>query len=160
MLETTKKQIMKRVNRASILVLWLAVIAAFPAIVLADESWTSNVGDIIYEEDIGNTAVFLLAKPTYSTWKTRFFIFNLVPDVSGNRGTYTGYWTDNSKRGICEASLTDSMGTQTRSWGRFTITFEKPKGEKKSNEFAPWNWTGYTGSCFGEPNQKITAIGN
>ena len=159
MLETTKKQIMKRVNRVSILVLWLSVIAAFPAIVLADEGWTSNIGDIIYEDNVANTAVFLLARPTY---KMRFFIFNLAPDVDAgrNRGTYKGYWTDSSKRGVCEASLTDSMGTATRSWGRFTITFEKPKGQKKSNEYVPWNWTGYTGSCFDEPNQEITAIGN
>ena len=159
MLETTKKQIMKKVNRVSMWVLWLAVFSAFPAIVLADESWTSNVGNIIWEKDVNNTAVFLYATPNVTKGKTRLFIRNLVPDTVGNRGSYTGYWTDDSQGELCEASLTDPIGTKTKRWGRFTITFERVvKKTPEAENYAEWNWIGFMGNCFDEPSRKITAV--
>ncbi len=150
MLETTKKQVMKKVNRVSVWFLWLAVFAAFPTIVLADESWTSNVGNIFWEKEVNNTVIFQYATPNVYKGKTRLFIRNLVPDTVGERGSYTGYWTDDSKGELCEASLTDPTGTKTKRWGRFSITFEK--------QDESWNWIGYTGDCFDEPSRKITAV--
>ena len=150
MLETKNKLIAQNVKRASIWVLWLAVIAVFPAMALADEAWTSNVGDISWEDSVNNTAVFLYATPSVTNGKTRLFIRNLVPDTNGTRGTYTGYWTDDSNRELCEASLTDPKGTLTHRWGRLSIKFEKsPKGL--------WDFTAKVGDCFDEPSRIITA---
>ncbi len=152
------KQIMKKAAESTFLVLLLAVFSAIPAKVFADESWTSNIGNIIYEEDTNNTAIFLLATPGKIGEKTRLFIRNLVPDLLGTRTTYSGYWTDTSKGELCEASMTDPLGTTTKKWGRFKITFEKTAKPQKAGEFTPWNWTGQTGDCFDEPTRKITAV--
>lgn len=135
--------------------IWLLVITAFLATTtLADEVWKSNVGEIIYEKDIGNTAVLSYATPGVQNSTTRLFINNLVPDVygGGQRGNYSGYWTDNSKRQVCEAAIVDPMGTRTNSWGRFEITFKK--------EGSWWAWTGSTSNCFGQPIQTIFAKPN
>ncbi len=150
MTQIKNKKIVQKVNRVSIWVLWLAVFGTLPAAVLADEAWTSNVGNIVWEEDVNNTAIFLYKTPSTTEGKTRLFIRNLVPDTAGRRGTYSGYWTDDSKGELCEAYLTDPKGTETRRWGRMIITFEKAAD-------GLWNFTASVGDCFDEPSRKITA---
>ncbi len=156
MLETKNNQIIKTKAGATFLLLLLAVISAIPATVFADESWTSNVGNISYEDELNNTAIFLFASPAGG--KTRLFIHNLVPDLNGTRTNYSGYWTDTSKGELREASMTDPLGTTTKKWGRFKITFEKVAKTQTEEGFTHWNWTGYTGDCFDEPSRKITAV--
>jgi hypothetical protein len=158
MLETKNNQIVNKITTAAFLVLLVAAFSAIPTKVFADESWTSNIGYIIYEDDTNNTAIFLFATPGKIGEKTRLFIHNLVPDLLGTRTTYSGYWTDTGKGELCEASMTDPLGTTTKKWGRFKITFEKAAKQQKAGEFTPWNWTGYTGDCFDEPTRKITAV--
>ncbi|MDH3530445.1 MAG: hypothetical protein OEQ28_12850 [Acidobacteriota bacterium] len=57
---------------------------------------------------------------------TRLFISNLVPDVYGKgakRGSYHGYWIDDSKRKPCEAELISPVGNRSRSWGAVQIPY-------------------------------------
>ena len=63
MLETKNNQNVKTITKTTFLLLFLAVISVLPATVFADESWTSNVGNISYEDDANNTAIFLFASP-------------------------------------------------------------------------------------------------
>jgi hypothetical protein len=48
-----------------------------------------NLGDIMWETSKNNTAVFLLKTPEKPEAKTRFFIRNLVPDIGGERSSYS-----------------------------------------------------------------------
>ena len=150
MLETKNNLIGRITKFASISVLGMFLFSILSVSVLADEWWTSNVGVITWEDSVNNTAVFVYTTPNSDHEKTRMFIRNLVPDTTGTRGTYTGYWTDDSDRELCEASLIDPKGTVTHRWGRLTITFAKsPKGL--------WDFTAKVGNCFDEPSRAITA---
>lgn len=133
--------------------IWLSLlIAALAAPTLADEVWTSDAGTIIYEKDIGSTAVFSYATPGVKNAETRLFIKGLTSDVYGAnrvRGSYTGYWIDNSGRQTCEAALISPMGVGSRSWGSFQITF------RRSGSW--WAWTALLGDCFEKPSRRLTA---
>ncbi len=131
----------------------LFVSVAFVTSALADEVWKSNVGEIIYEKDFGTTAVFRYSTPGVVNSKTRLFINGLVPDIYGSansRGSYKGYWVDDSSRRTCESSLVSPMGIGSRSWGRFEISFSK--------HGSWWAWSGQLGSCFDQPTDKINAV--
>ena len=150
MLETKNNKIMKSVKQLSMWVLWLAVIAAFPAIALADEVWSSNVGEIFYEKDAGSTAIFQYPTPGKANSKRRLFINRYVLDGNGKRGTYFGYWTDDNNNIGCEASVTDELGNKTNAFGRLTIKFTN-----ETNGF--WDFEAAMGTCFGEKVPSIRA---
>ncbi|MEZ5665888.1 MAG: hypothetical protein R3F55_00300 [Alphaproteobacteria bacterium] len=82
----------------------------------ADEVWTSNVGEVVYRDDLGATAV-LQAGPRLL----------LIDGLGGNyddRGTYAGTWTDQGGGTLaCDQPLTDAYGIDSQSWGRLKITF-------------------------------------
>jgi hypothetical protein len=139
------------IGRTSLCLLLLS--AAFTATALADEVWKSNVGSIEYEKDIGTTAVFSYSTPGVANSKTRLFIDGLVVDVNGStnsRGSYSGYWIDDSPRQRCEASLVSPLGVGSRSWGRLEISFKK--------QGSWWAWTAQLGDCFEQPTRKIDAV--
>lgn len=131
------------------LVLAIAAAAALATPVHADETWTSAVGLIEWEREAGDAAVFKFDTPGH-TGVTRLFVPGLVADTMGGRDTYSGYWTDDSGRATCAAELTDPLGTRTRSWGRFEITFVK--------EAFPSDWTGRLGDCFETPTRRLNGL--
>ena len=125
--------------------------ATFAAPAFADESWSSPSGLIVWERDIGNTSVFTFTTPVGSgVVTTHIFISGLPADVTGRRGAYTGYWVDNSGRGLCEATLVDPLGTRSNAWGRFHIAF--------TNGGFPSDWRGLWGQCFDEPTNQLDAV--
>lgn len=128
----------------------VTVIATMAASAQADETWTSAVGIIEWETEVGGTAVFRFATPGTKNATTRIFVEGLVADVGGGRGSYSGYWTDDSNRKVCDAELIDPLGTRTRRWGRFEITFVR-------DEF-PSNWNGRYGDCFNNPTKTLNAV--
>lgn len=128
------------------------VLVALPGIAFADEAWSSNYGRVEWEKNVKETAVFRLETPEVNGSITWFFINGLVADATrdgGNyRGYYRGYWTDDSGKNECEASLVDPLKNNTRNWGILEIAFaENPSGR--------WDFTARLGTCFDRYGLKI-----
>lgn len=86
---------------------------------MADEKWNSNVGRIIYAEEIGPTAVF-----AYGPADDPGVIYLLgLSKVYQNRGTYDGYWAKNKSKVECETERPGVFGKMTRNWGRIQVKF-------------------------------------
>ncbi|HPQ94062.1 MAG: hypothetical protein KDI44_14785 [Thiothrix sp.] len=88
-------------------------------ITVADEIWDSNSGRIVYEAEMGPTAVW-----TYGTPQEPGVIYLLgLAKVYENRGSYTGYWAKNNAREKCDTVRPGIQGQMTPYWGRFNVTF-------------------------------------
>jgi len=114
-----------------------------PAAARGDEVWSTAIGQVVYEADIGDVAV--LAFPTKSRGGGKFYF----PGLGGNfddRGTFEGYWIVDGE-GDCPATLTGADGLWSNNWGRAIITFDA-KG-------FPSDWTLLRGSCFDAPAEEI-----
>lgn len=87
--------------------------------VMADERWDSNVGQIVYAEEIGPTAVF-----AYGPKEDPGVIYILgLAKVYQNRGIYDGYWAKNKSKVECSTERPGIYGKMTRYWGRMQIRF-------------------------------------
>lgn len=133
------------------LALALSLLAA-PA--LADEVWTTEYGDIIYEQDTADfNAVFSvpavafngLAKPEERGEVT---IYGLAGNVSDRYGLFEGYWTAPGEP-MCDTALLARGGKASRSWGRVQIVFDRPA--------FPSGFTMLFGTCFWDPVLTLRA---
>ncbi|MEC4805818.1 MAG: hypothetical protein SAJ12_18660 [Jaaginema sp. PMC 1079.18] len=105
----------------SVFSLGLAMLAsaiASPA-VLADEMWTTEEYDVVYESDRNQTAIW-----SYGEDGT-IFIDGLAGEYT-DRGSYTGYWVQPTSSVICDTYREGADGEPTYYWGRFEITFLDP----------------------------------
>lgn len=95
-----------------------------PQIAAADETWMSDqYGEIIYEKDVGDTAVFSMAGGHPGS---RVFIY--LPGLAGNstdRSEYDGYWIE-SAPGECSTEKAGVDGMQSDLWGNAKVTFDTP----------------------------------
>lgn len=125
------------------------VAAASPSV--ADESWTSNFGPVLWESDSGEIAILRL-DDINNGHTVRLYVPGLAADVMGGRGAYWGYWIadggDNAD--MCSAQMTGPDGFKSSYWGQFTITFVSP-------DF-PSDWAGVFGACFEEQTVAVTAV--
>ena len=101
-------------------ILILVMCAFFTSeIVLADEVWDSNFGRVIYETDIGPTAIW--------SYRTEHYVglINLagLAGIHTNRGSYEGYWVQNESEKRCKTVRPTQNGETSNYWGRFHITF-------------------------------------
>ena len=102
------------ISRTGLLALMLA-----GNIAVADEIWDSNSGQIVYEAEMGPTAVW-----TYGTPQEPGVIYLLgLAKVYENLGSYTGYWAKNTAREKCDTVRPGVQGQMTPYWGRFNVTF-------------------------------------
>lgn len=128
------------------IVLSLAAVAA-PA--LADEVWVSQHGPIVWETDIGTTAVLRLDDEE-SGVSIRLFVPGLAADVAGGRGTYTGVWVAPEGPDTCVTDMVDPVEEfASPHWGTFTLTFMA--------ESYPSGWAGAFGPCLDLRTQPISA---
>ncbi len=112
----------------------------------ADEAWNSTFGTVEWETQVGETVVFSYSAPSGSG-AARVFIEDAHASMLANeRGSYSGYWIEYDQQEVCEASLTDPLGGQSRNWGRFEITFVR--------EGFPSDWTAQWGYCFADPDEN------
>lgn len=87
--------------------------------VLADEVWDTNTGRVVYEAEMGPTAVW-----TYGTPDDPGVIYLLgLAKVYENRGSYTGYWAKDKSKKACDTVRPGVVGRMTPYWGRFNVTF-------------------------------------
>ena len=99
--------------------LGFAVLLATGANAVADEVWNSNVGRIVYAEEIGPTAVF-----AYGGAEDPGVVYILgLAKVYQNRGTYEGYWAENKAKVECTTERPGIYGKMTKFWGRYQIKF-------------------------------------
>lgn len=100
----------------------LALLTFFSATknVHADEVWDTEEYQVIYQEDREDTAVW-----TYGDGRGAIFIEGLAGEIN-NRGSYNGYWVQESSSLRCETPKENIDGELSYHWGRFDITFTKP----------------------------------
>ena len=126
--------------------LGLAALLAYAGQVNADERWDTNVGQIIYAEEIGPTAVF-----AYGPKDDPGVIYVLgLAKVYQNRGTYDGYWAKNKAKVECTTERPGIYGKMTRYWGRVQVKF--------IDKDFPSRWEATWSYCDGEAQSvKINA---
>jgi len=110
-----------------------------PLTLSADEVWTSELGDVIYEREVAGMAV--LSVPLNDV---KGLIY--LPGLAGNfsdRSTHDGFWISD-EMGPCPADLRSPEGLISPSWGRVQLVFDGPA--------FPTAWTMRLGSCFAEPD--------
>lgn len=107
-----------------------------PSKVLADEAWTTEEYDVTYKADRNRTAIW-----TYGDNGT-IFIDGLA-GVDTDRGSYTGYWVQESSSLRCDTYREGADGKPAYHWGRFELTFLDP-------DF-PSRWQAKFGLCDREP---------
>lgn len=117
---------------------------------VADEVWSTVIGDVIYEKDLGDVAV--LSYPL-DEGDLRGHVF--ISGLGGNyddRGHFTGYWSEPMMDDgqLCDMAIVDGNGDTTYTWGRVTMTF-------LDNGF-PSSWVAVRGDCFKEPTEHL--VGN
>ncbi len=117
------------------LLLAAALTLAAPA-VLADEVWSTPMGDIVYEAERDGDAIlsFIYLDDHRATL--------VIPGLAGNydfRGTHEAFWISEGG-GACKSTMTyDTMSSTT--WGRALLVFDKPE--------YPTSLTLVLGECFG-----------
>jgi len=101
--------------------------------VSADEVWNSTYGKVIYENEIGSTAVW-----SYNYQGTEGWIYiDKLAGVYQGRGTYEGYWIQASSAEKC-SSQKMMNGKASPYWGKLTIQFLDP--DFPSRWQAKWNY--------------------
>ena len=114
----------------------------------ADEIWMSEGRTIQWLDSRGSTAIFKMQNTGGNN--VYFYIAGLASDVSGNRGSYTGYWVtrDNGQR---QCSMPRrGAGPLSYNWGNFAINFI-------GNSF-PYSWSASYGQCDGRLGQSMQAV--
>ncbi|AHJ27166.1 hypothetical protein PN465_04260 [Nodularia spumigena CS-584] len=101
------------------LTLALLTCAAAPQKALADEVWTTEEYNVVYQEDRNKTAVWRYGSDGV------IFIDGLA-GVFTDRGSYSGYWVQNSSSVRCDTYREGADGKPTYHWGRVEITFIDP----------------------------------
>lgn len=135
-------------KNAVLCALALFACGAYAPNALADEVWTTQESDVVYEEDRGQTAIW-----SYDNGGS-IFIYGLAGVVT-DRGSYSGYWTQPTSSVRCDTFRENEQGEPTYHWGKFDITFI-------DSDF-PSRWYANVALCDGEPfvhldGEPVTAI--
>lgn len=128
----------------------LAASLAFAAIALpaiADEVWSTPVGDVIYEDDLA-TGEAVLSFPTGDPDVRSMAYFTGMAGVFTGRDYFEGIWIEPDAANACPISISDPKSGESRNnWGRIQIVFTEP-------DF-PGGWVAMRGSCFDTPDQFL-----
>ncbi|MCB1361890.1 MAG: hypothetical protein H6899_08605 [Rhodobacter sp.] len=124
----------------------LLALCATPA--LADEVWTTPMGPVAWETDLGANAVLRLDQPDGRV--VRLIVPGLATDVMGGRGSYTGVWVSSRGDEACATEMVDPLGGKSPYWGTFTLTFV--------HDAFPSDWAGVYGSCLDTPDRPVAGV--
>ncbi len=125
-------------------VTWLAagMSAVMASGAFADEVWNTNLGKVVYADEIGSTAVW-----TYKDGSRDGIIYiQGLAKVYTGRGSYDGYWAQHKSNRACDTTREGIDGHMTAYWGRFHINFTDP-------DF-PSRWQAKWGYCDDKPTNK------
>ena len=110
--------------------------------VLADEQWTTEEYDVVYEEDRNRTAIW-----SYGDNGGTIFIDGLAGVYQG-RESYSGYWVQASSSLRCDTYREGADGEPTYHWGSFEIAF--------IDADFPSRWEAQIGLCDRPPSIPLT----
>lgn len=99
-----------------------ALAALLPLTAAADEVWTSDMGKIIYDSEVGDAAIFTF------TNVDAYPATLVIPGLAGNysdRGVHEAYWVGEGA-GDCAGFRAAPNGTGSAQWGRALVAFDKP----------------------------------
>ena len=115
----------------------------------ADEVWSTNIGEVVYEADLPN-GMAVLSYPTDSDTRGRAFIAELAGEFTGRTG-YEGVWIEaDGAAGLCDVAIAaPDTGEQSRNWGRVRVIFVDP-------DF-PSTFVALRGDCFDDPSEMLVA---
>ena len=124
----------------------IAALALSPA-AMADEVWSSDFGDFIYEKDFEDGWASISFPDTEG--RGHAFVEGLAGNYDQRGGVFYGYWTEDPlSSGGCAMEIVDHNGLKTNIWGRFMLVFH-------TNAF-PSGFTAVRGNCFDEPDDAAT----
>ena len=117
--------------------------------VQADEVWSTEIGDVIYEADLDN-GMAVLSYPTESEVRGLAYIAGLAGEYTG-RTAYEGVWMEPaSEEGVCDVEIAAPItGEVSNNWGRVQVIFVDP-------DF-PGSFVALRGDCFDEPDAMLVA---
>ena len=107
-------------RKSTVLGIFTILAIALPQKAIADEVWTTEEYDVVYQENRNNTAVW-----TYGEGLGTIFIDGLA-GIYSDRGTYSGYWVQETSSLRCDTFREGADGEPTYHWGSFDITFINP----------------------------------
>lgn len=124
-----------------------ALAIAAPA--TADEVWSTDIGDVIYERDLETGAAVLSYPLGETAGRGLGYIDGLAGQYTG-RGSYSGVWiepsTDDNQ--LCAYAIANpETGAPEYNWGRLEMIFVDP-------DF-PGAWVIQRGACFETPNEYL-----
>jgi len=131
----------------------IAATALVAAPAMADEVWSSDIGEIIYEDDLYNgQAVLSYPLPGDGENDVRGLAF--VDDLALNyddRGVHSGIWIEpgNSQPGCATAVLDPTTNQPSNHWGRIEVIF--------LTQAFPSGFVVKRGDCFEEPWDVLVA---
>ncbi len=127
----------------------IAAIACITLPAMADEVWSTNIGDVIYEADLESGEAVLSYPATDTEERGQVFIDGLAGKYT-ERGAFSGVWIegDREEGDGCDVSIVDpSTGMAHNNWGRVDMIFTKP-------DF-PGGFVLMRGDCFEEPDTYL-----
>jgi hypothetical protein len=134
---------MATVKKNSIPLAAALVLSTFvPQVALADEMWSTEEYNVVYQGERNRTAIW-----TYGDGVGTVFIDGLA-GVYTDRGSYSGYWVQKTSSLPCDTFREDAKGEPTYHWGQFEVTFIDPD--------SPSRWEAKIGRCDLEPTIPLT----
>lgn len=116
---------------------------------MADEVWSTAIGEVVYEVDLDN-GMAVLSYPTDSDDRGRAYVSGLAGQYTG-RTAYDGIWIEaGSAAGLCDVAMAaPDTGETSRNWGRVRVVFV--------DEDFPSTFVAMRGDCFEEPTEMLVA---
>ena len=115
----------------------------------ADEVWSSDIGEIIYETDLSN-GMAVLSYPTDGEVRGLAYVAGLAGQYEGRTG-YEGVWMEPATQsGGCDVEIAaPETGEISNNWGRVKVIFVDP-------DF-PSTFIALRGDCFDDPDAMLVA---
>lgn len=117
---------------------------------VADEVWSTEIGDVIYEIDLENGMAVLSYPTDMEEIRGRAYVSGLAGVYTGRTG-YEGIWIEPAtEAGTCDIEMVaPDSGEASNNWGRIRVVFVDP-------DF-PSTFVAMRGDCFDEPSQMLVA---
>ncbi len=133
--------------RRTLLASFAAAAAAILPTAHADEVWSTKVGNIVYQDEVGEFAVLTI--PANAQGDTaQAFIYGLAGNYD-DRYRFEGYWTQPDGPASCAVEIVDAEGNSSANWGRLQLDFVTPA--------FPSAFILQVGSCFNDPEDVLLA---
>lgn len=115
----------------------------------ADEVWSTEIGEVIYEADLAN-GMAVLSYPTDNDARGRAFVAGLAGEYTERTG-YEGVWIEaDGEAGLCDVAIAaPDTGEHSNNWGRIRVVFVDP-------DF-PSTFVALRGDCFDDPSEMLVA---